>query len=77
MKTDRATVYRLAAETLFDARTINKVLRGEKVKPGIRLAVEKAAKKLKVEIPSKPIDGVAIDLATMERAEKALTEKKP
>lgn len=33
MKTDRATVYRLAAETLFDARTINKALRGEKVKP--------------------------------------------
>lgn len=52
--TDRAIIYRLAAESLFDARTVGRVVRGERVRPATRRAVETAARKLRIALPSDP-----------------------
>lgn len=50
--TERATVYRLALETCLGARTIDRVLRGEHVRPATRRAVEIAARKLNITLPA-------------------------
>lgn len=51
---ERATVYRLALETCLGARTVGRVLRGENVRPATRKAVETAARKLRIKLPSTP-----------------------
>lgn len=49
---ERATVYRLALETCLGARTVGRVLAGERVRPATRKAVEVAARKLRIKLPS-------------------------
>jgi hypothetical protein len=51
---DREKVYRIAAATGLDARTIGRVLRGEHVREASRKAVMGALKRLRLPLPTPP-----------------------
>lgn len=48
---EREAIYRLAAATLLDARTVGRVLRGETVRASSFRAIEAAARRLRIRLP--------------------------
>ena len=51
---EREIIYRIAVRTLLDVRTIERVIRGEHVRPSTRTAVLAAARALRIKLPSSP-----------------------
>jgi hypothetical protein len=59
MSYTRQQVLKLAAEVDCDPRTVEKWCRGEPVSSGFRYALDAAAKKLKLPLPTDSAEGAA------------------
>lgn len=69
MTDKRAAAFRIAADTGHDPRSVMSVFEGRRVLPSTRRAVEAAAERLGIDLPSTP--SPATDCATNPRSANA------